>query len=628
MGSKYNLTFESMVCLFSALKFCNMADGPRSFRVVQEENHETAIKEIEWSQISLSLSDFVEKYILPQIVQIEDGYYSAEDDSSLSAGQVLKVHCLQTTEKVLGKDRHGNEVYIPLKTKQKIIIKPDTWESVFQSVADLAQVKPLPKFVEVTRGYYVPESTETQELSVDPGEKLEVIRISDHTFSRSSKNKFVVFKNMEGYEIKIPFDCTAGFRPFLNAEEMSLAEIINSKQLPLFVEFVAPVSGKQKTESSASADDKMLHKLGVLRLEKIYDEELIIASCGYSDVRVIFTIPKSLETTVKVAVGTIQGDPVFSNLCKTYNNFPELDDLAVKRREKELHRRSGVLSSYEYDLTTLFRNKKRGYQRLQRTYSNGSSGSSRSGDDFIDLRAIGEAAGSCPSSGPVSDNEQPEYDYPKSQVYGQSPAVRASYDIHQKQTQLASKTEDGVQLVSIRRLDEEHHRQSSPTQQITEELKRTSITGNPFQPQEFVTTQNGFSVAVPKIAPSNGNPNPFKPGDRSSREIFYSPEEDTLLPTTTARTDSRPSQLPTNNSEEPDTLNFEIPEDLTTLSTEDVGKCLRKLNMGHLQKVFKQNQINGDLLVSLEEDELADLNLTKFERKKLLRFVKGWRPDS
>ncbi len=123
-------------------------------RFVQQE--EEAFSALQWSKQTLPLSKFIKKYPLPQIVRVEEGYYSPEEESSLSSGQVLKIHCIKSCKKVLGKDQHGTDVHIPLNTSEKVLLRPENWNKSYESVSDLSQAKPVPKYVKVTRGYYDP----------------------------------------------------------------------------------------------------------------------------------------------------------------------------------------------------------------------------------------------------------------------------------------------------------------------------------------------------------------------------------------------------------------------------------------------------------------------------------------
>lgn len=297
------------------------------------------LKNIQWSQESLPLSQFVSRYPLPQIVQVEEGFDGGLDDNSLSAGQVLKIHTLTTERKVLCYDRHDKELHIPLHTPQKVILRPENYDTVYQRVADLSRARPIPHFVEVTRGYYNVDSNVNYELSVEPGEKLEVITDSTSlNLTRLSKKKFMTFKNMEGVEIKIPFDCVAGFKPLIDNKSHILTDVIpsetNNSTYPFHFEFVS--------------ENDSHKKLGVLKCMSSYDDKLIIASSGLGNVQVVFMIPRDLDVTVKVAVGTLTDDPHYENIKSSFHNFETIENDVQNSRVSQVFSTSSEISGFTY----------------------------------------------------------------------------------------------------------------------------------------------------------------------------------------------------------------------------------------------------------------------------------------
>ena len=72
---------------------------------------------------------------------------------------------------------------------------------------------------------------------------------------------------------------------------------------------------------------------------------------------------------------------------------------------------------------------------------------------------------------------------------------------------------------------------------------------------------------------------------------------------------------------------FTIPEDLSSLRVTEVLQCLRKLNMHHFEEIFKERQVDGSMLVCLDEEALESFGMDRFYRLKLLRFIAGWRPQ-
>ena len=70
----------------------------------------------------------------------------------------------------------------------------------------------------------------------------------------------------------------------------------------------------------------------------------------------------------------------------------------------------------------------------------------------------------------------------------------------------------------------------------------------------------------------------------------------------------------------------EVPQDLSVLSVEDVGRVLRCLNMHGYVETFTKELVDGRFLASLELEHLSALNVGSFHAKKLLNFINGWRP--
>ncbi|NXN97704.1 GARE2 protein, partial [Rhinopomastus cyanomelas] len=70
------------------------------------------------------------------------------------------------------------------------------------------------------------------------------------------------------------------------------------------------------------------------------------------------------------------------------------------------------------------------------------------------------------------------------------------------------------------------------------------------------------------------------------------------------------------------------PTDLSCLSLEEVSKCLRFIGLAEdVVTFFARERIDGSIFVQLSEEILADdFRLTKLQVKKIMQFIKGWRP--
>ncbi|XP_061481887.1 GRB2-associated and regulator of MAPK protein 2 [Rhineura floridana] len=73
---------------------------------------------------------------------------------------------------------------------------------------------------------------------------------------------------------------------------------------------------------------------------------------------------------------------------------------------------------------------------------------------------------------------------------------------------------------------------------------------------------------------------------------------------------------------------WQPPADLSALSLEEVSRCLRFIGLSEdVVSFFARERIDGSILVQLtEEILLEDFHLTKLQVKKIMQFIKGWRP--
>ncbi|KAM5292815.1 GRB2-associated and regulator of MAPK protein 2 [Ctenodactylus gundi] len=77
-----------------------------------------------------------------------------------------------------------------------------------------------------------------------------------------------------------------------------------------------------------------------------------------------------------------------------------------------------------------------------------------------------------------------------------------------------------------------------------------------------------------------------------------------------------------------DPPSWQPPADLSALSLEEVSRSLRFIGLSEdVVSCFARERIDGSIFVQLSEDILADdFHLTKLQVKKIMQFIKGWRP--
>ena len=76
-----------------------------------------------------------------------------------------------------------------------------------------------------------------------------------------------------------------------------------------------------------------------------------------------------------------------------------------------------------------------------------------------------------------------------------------------------------------------------------------------------------------------------------------------------------------------DFFDVPIPKDLASLSVQGVGRVLASLNMACYINKFQEEQIDGEILMELDEGELKSLDLKPFHVVKLVKVISGWRPN-
>ena len=105
---------------------------------------------LEWSGTSFKVSDFLTRFTLPQIVKVIEGFYGDDEDTSLGADQILSLHCIKSTDKVVGRDYRGKEVNIPLHCQNKVEVRPSNLKDVYENVEELCAA--FPRYVRISQG--------------------------------------------------------------------------------------------------------------------------------------------------------------------------------------------------------------------------------------------------------------------------------------------------------------------------------------------------------------------------------------------------------------------------------------------------------------------------------------------
>lgn len=171
-------------------------------------------------------------------------------------------------------------------------------------------------------------------------------------------------------------------------------------------------------------------------------------------------------------------------------------------------------------------------------------------------------------------------------------------------------------------------------------IKQTGKVLRPENPQKATDSSRDTTARIKGRQPVPSPRVKHQPFSKTSQEEnnLPSPNEQkrqVASGTTTLDTASRPGteQGPKTPDEFQATMketsksNFIIPQNLSTLRVPEVLECLKSLNMQQFEKIFSERQVDGSMLVCLDEEALESFGMDRFHRLKLLKVIAGWRPQ-
>ena len=263
-----------------------------------------------WSEEEYRLTDFVNKFTLPQLVRVKQGFHDSKgEDSTLGRGQVLAIHTIREADSVIAKDTNSRNVYIPKTCSQKVeVLKPGARnQNYYETVAELC--KAFPKCVRV-----IPES-KTQRLNLKRSYKLTLIGVT-------KRKGFLECENQNGVRICLPMNLQARFVPLQDGREYFVHEAMKSFKMPLLVEFIDSKCGT----TSDTAPKVFNSSLGVLGLEQTLKEESIVCSTKDETTgkRYALIIPRDMNITVVAAQKAVDEDRDYVNFCDALKDEVEL----------------------------------------------------------------------------------------------------------------------------------------------------------------------------------------------------------------------------------------------------------------------------------------------------------------
>ena len=562
-------------------------------------------KHIIWSDMSLTLKAFVQLFPqFPQLVQIESGVYSENDAQTLSAGQILKLQLIKRTDKILARVTGENQEFlIPVNSKGKVQILPTVCKDVYYSVQDVADDTCV-KFISV-----VHDSPPT--LRLKAGDILKIKKTIEEKFGKYIECEFV---NKTQDSVKIPLDFKAAFKPLAQANQYEFHEALQQFALPIRVKFVS---------GEISLHDSTRPLVGsVLLKEKREESTVICTSRSYDKVTVVM-VPLHLDVTVRPAQGAFVKDKEYVRICKNFHDGVDLENLDISLLNAPKLCEDGVEEViYDYaEVKPPLPPRNRPGSPLE-----------TSDDEYWDVDP-------CPPRNPPLPARIPA---PKPGKFKSANPLASSLKFGEYRQGLSDRglrsnlgfaknyprdkcfdenDEDEDSIEDYIYMDDPFSGDDSDA----DDHGSTSAQGNdsctPSTPREPLKTEP--KRLLEKIATKRVTrclfPRKISKGNKDASRHLTAPS-----PVTSSGV--RPASNSHSVSNQSAFARF--PDDISCLTIAEVGVCLQKLNLGKYVQGFESKQIDGDMFSSLtDEASLKSVGVTDmFDRRKMLRFIRGWRP--
>jgi hypothetical protein len=239
-----------------------------------------------WSNQEFSLADFVKRYELPQVVLVLGGYCGDTERTTFGRNQVLTLHTLRTTSKIVCQVPHSNAVVVPTSCPLKAEVIPMDCRDTKVTANQLSTIYQKIKYVRVMEVGSTWNNNSIDTLKIN--DILQIKKID-------SKNSVIRCKNLTTAQgVSIYIESTAVFVPLLDSNTYNLAEIQKKFGLPAKVRF----SDKMAEIQMRSVPEKRQPSTSSIYLSDL-GQMTAIEETQESDV-IVTTVCSNLEEKVGV----------------------------------------------------------------------------------------------------------------------------------------------------------------------------------------------------------------------------------------------------------------------------------------------------------------------------------------
>eukprot|EP00794_Sanderia_malayensis_P012696 gene12696-13998_t len=524
--------------------------------------------EIVWSDESYSLKKLIKEFSLPQLVMVDEGYMLDETES-LSSGQLITVQGHESITQFKGTDSEGKVIILPVKCPFKVKLVAEEEGKLFKGLKDLCNSLGRPKYVEV-RGSRIKRDLGL----VKNGDRLKILL----TERGPDGPNYLHVRNQRGKHLRLPVDFNCDFRACAEDGNEHLLFDLISKDLPLFIKFI---DSRNIGES-----------IGIIKLNECIRDTLVFASTKHQGRLFATAFPMSLDVKVR----TVKELPKTES-CKNEEVRDAMDEIDVNKFCEYMARDSTLRGSgYVY---------------------------------FAPFDQIKDESSDDKKSEPIIEHvDKNEYETPVNTACnkprkskGFLSRVRSKFLITKSSHRKTQETRPEIVIMDNQcgassdgggsRIYEQIPGDTYVSMDIMDGVRRTLNTSTPIKSSvKKRSISRAQSSAIPPPLPGN------HPLER--RHTYNAKSRAQVRQGLSSERDNFKKFYDTLKRSEQEIIHYDL---------ERVGVILKQLKMEKHVKKFIDNQIDGKLLVDLDEAVFKDIGLSPFEARKLRKYVFGWRPD-
>lgn len=547
---------------------------------------------LHWDQNEYTIGEVVENFVLPQAIKIVCGYDDGHQGVALEREQILIIHEVRKVQTVKAKNLKCEDIFIPSNCPQKVELRPSEWLNELFTVKELSSIFPKYRFARVKQGLYSP----TKERHLNTGDKLEIKKIT-------RRGEVLICNNQDKDKLCLPVDLEAGFEALFDSGEYLIDDLIRSREFPLYAQFI-DFQFKQ-IENSCFYDSI----LGVLKLENVFQvDELVCSSKSDDGKRLILKVPKEIGILVMVADDQFEQNKKYLQLSKSL----DIDGHLATVEELNLH-------NYFVSPSRI-----REYRGAE-----------------LDTRVFATASAEEQQFPPPLPPRSPNRPARKKDKSAKRSMKANSKELHEEvQVLRASKSEAN----NVKELAKNVHNIISDLPQVASgnvgvqgqyistaisHCKSKNAEGKNLDLYETIpdchTTLNFNKMDAVKSIADLGHSQLSLKSKYDSRVSTSFPS---LLPSVEHDAQNLLSHSPSESSavsQQTRTSQSSI-HDLSDLTISEVANFLRVHRLEGLVEIFEREQIDGRMLLVLDQDEMRALGMNSFQIKKLMMLIEGWRP--